>query len=114
MSSMGWKEKDDRTITEIRQYLISEKLHAFIPWKPAHFAYLTNYFDLLHFGIPWEEMAVLLVIPRSDDAFVVGEDWLLVGKEGLGVAPWWLSERHPTSRPHRRQPPATQHFGIDA
>ena len=42
-------------------------------------------------------MAVLLVIPRADDAFIVGEDWLLVGKEGLRVAPWWLSERHPAS-----------------
>ncbi len=103
----GWKEKDDRTIAEIRLYLDSEKLDAFIPWKPSHLAYLTNYYDMVHFGIPWEEMTVLLVIPRADDAFIVGEEFLLVGKGGVGVAPWWLTERHPTSRP---APNALQRF----
>ena len=101
MASTGWKEKDDRTITEIRHYLHWEKLDAFIPWKPAHLAYLTNYCDMLHLGIPWEEMIALVVIPRVDAAFIVGEDWLIAGAEELGVAPRWLGERHPTKRPGR-------------
>ena len=101
MASTGWQEKDDRTIVEIRQYLDREKLDAFIPWKIPHVAYLTNYYDMLHLSIPWEEILGLLVIPRVDDAFIVGDDRLVAGAVELGVAPWWLTERHRTKWPGR-------------
>ena len=99
MATTGWKEKDDRTIAELRDYLEREELDAFIPWKTAHLAYLTNYYDLLHMEILWEEMVAVLVIPREQDAFIVGEHSSWAGSPEFGVAPWWLSERHSSGRP---------------
>ena len=91
----GWKEKDDRTISEMRTYMEAEGLDAFIPWKIPHIAYLTNYYDELHMGLQWEEMTAVLVIPRESEAFIVGTHFAYAGREGDGVAPWWLTERHP-------------------
>ena len=99
MTSSGWKEKDDRTITEIRSYLEQHDLDAFIPWKVAHLAYLTNYYDILHMNILWEEMTAVLVVPRADEAFIVGEHSSWAGSPDFGVAPWWLAERHSSGRP---------------
>ncbi len=56
MKTTGWQEKDDRTIREMREYMVRERLDAFIPWKTAHIAYLTNYYDIVHMNIFWEEM----------------------------------------------------------
>ncbi len=95
----GWKEKDDRTITEIQNFLKQRKLDAFIPQKPAHIAYLTNYYDILHINILWEEMTSVLVIPHAADAFIVGAHQSWAGAQEFGVAPWWLAERHSTGRP---------------
>ncbi len=99
MKNTGWKEKDDYTIQQIRDYLEKHQLDAFIPWKTAHIAYLMNFYDPIHAYIPWEEMMGLLVIPRKSDAFVVGEFNHLAGAPEFGVAPWWLDERHGVSRP---------------
>ncbi|MDP6114019.1 MAG: M24 family metallopeptidase [Planctomycetota bacterium] len=101
MTTTGWKEKDDRTIAEIRAYLTREKLDAFIPWKVPHLAYLTNYFDQLHMNILWEEMMAVLVIPLDSAPFIVGEHQSWAGSSEFGVAPWWLEERHSTNRPGR-------------
>lgn len=102
MPPTGWKEKDDRTIAEIRAYLERERLEAFIPWKVPHLAYLTNYYDLLHMNILWEEMTAVLVVPRDGDAFIVGEHSSWAGSPEFGVAPWWLTERHSSGRPGRK------------
>lgn len=95
----GWKEKDDRTIAEMREYMDREGLDAFIPTKIPHVAYLLNYYDCLHAQILWEEMAGVLVVPRSGDAFLVGTHAHLAGAPEAGVAPWWLKERHGGGRP---------------
>ncbi|MBI3986541.1 MAG: aminopeptidase P family N-terminal domain-containing protein [Lentisphaerae bacterium] len=95
MNETGWREKDDYTIREIRGYLEREKLDAFIPWKPAHIAYLTNYFDKVHVGIPWDEMIAMLVIPRDSDAFLAGATLHWAGLPEDGTQPWWLREFHP-------------------
>ena len=94
MSTTGWREKDDRTITGIRSYLERERLDVFIPSKTAHIAYLTNYYDSLHMNILWDEVLAVLVIPRESDAFIVGVDAHYAGHADDGVAPWWLGERH--------------------
>jgi Xaa-Pro aminopeptidase len=93
----GWREKDDRSIQEMRAYMERERLDAFIPWKPQHIAYLTNYYDEVHMGIQWKEMTAVLVIPRESNAFIVGSSFAYAGREGDGVAPWWLTERHEAS-----------------
>ena len=93
MNDTGWREKDDYTIQEIRSYLEHEKLDAFIPWKPEHIGYLTNYFDKVHTNILWEEMTALLVIPLVKDAFVVGAHVHWIGTDD-SVKPWWITERH--------------------
>jgi Xaa-Pro aminopeptidase len=90
----GWREKDDRNIKEMRAYMGRERLDAFIPWKAQHIAYLTNYYDEVHTGIQWQEMTALLVIPKESNAFIVGSCFAYVGREGDGVAPSWLTERH--------------------
>ena len=95
----GWKEKDDRTIAEMCDYMERERLDAFIPTKIPHVAYLLNYYDYLHAHILWEEMAGVLVVPRSGDAFLVGSHAHLAGAPEVGVAPWWLKERHGGGRP---------------
>jgi len=99
MPPTGWKEKDDRTIAEIREYLDREHLDAFIPWKVPHLAYLMNYYDPLHAEISWEEGVGVLVIPREGEAFIVGQCESVAGLSEFGVAPWWLGERHTTKRP---------------
>ena len=101
MPSTGWKEKDDRTIAELRSGMERQKLDAFIPWKGAHLAYLTNYYDMVHMSIPWEEMIAVLVIPLTAEAFIVGEHQSWAGAPEFGVAPWWLAERHSAKRPGR-------------
>jgi len=95
----GWKEKDDRTIAEMCEYMEREHLDAFIPTKAVHLAYLLNYYDLVHAQIPWEEMASVLVVPHSGDAFAVGEHFCIAGNPKAGTAPWWLKERHGGGRP---------------
>ena len=90
----GCREKDDRIFREMRAYMERERLDAFIPWKIPHIAYLTNYYDEVHMGIQWQEMTAVLVIPKASDAFIVGSCFAYVGREGDGVAPWWLTERH--------------------
>jgi len=91
----GWREKDDRTIKEIRSYLEREDLDVFIPWKMHHIAYLTNYHDAAHQSIMWDEMCVVLAIPRENDAFMVGGAHIhWAGMPEYGIAPWWLVERH--------------------
>jgi Xaa-Pro aminopeptidase len=99
MEPTGWKEKDDRNSEEIRSYLEREKLDAFIPWKPAHIGYLSNYYDQVHINILWEEMSSFLVIPRESEAFCVGAFNHYVGYGGAN-APWWLKElySHPAGR----------------
>ena len=99
MSLTGWKEKDDRTIAEIRQYLERENLDAFIPWKVPHLAYLTNQYDMLHMNVLWEQRIAVLVIPREDEAFIVGGHTPVAGHPETGTAPWWLAERHAGGRP---------------
>ena len=101
MPSTGWKEKDDRTIAELRAGMERQKLDAFIPWKGAHLAYLTNYYDMVHMSIPWDEMIAVLVIPLAAEAFIVGEHQSWAGAPEFGVAPWWLAERHSAMRPGR-------------
>jgi len=101
MAQTGWKEKDDRTIVEIRDYLEREKLDAFMPWKMQHLAYLTNHFDMLHMSVLWEQRWAILVIPRADDAFIAGGHVPVAGHPESGVAPWWLAERHSGGRPGR-------------
>ena len=93
----GWREKDDRTIAEMCDYMERQRLDAFIPTKAVHLAYLLNYFDFVHAQIPWEEMAAALVVPRSGDAFAVGDHGCIAG--GAATAPWWLKERHDGGRP---------------
>lgn len=95
MQPTGWREKDDYTIREMRAYLEREKLDAFIPWKPAHIAYLTNYFDKVHVGIPWDEMIAVLVIPKDAAAFLVGATLHWAGIPEDHTQPWWLGEWHP-------------------
>lgn len=90
-SPTGWKEKDDRTIVEMRQYMERERLDAFIPTKIVHIAYLMNYYDSAHTDISWEEFASVLVVPRSGDAFAVGTHEHMANP---AVAPWWLKERY--------------------
>jgi Xaa-Pro aminopeptidase len=89
----GWQEKDTRNIREIRAYLERQKLDAFIPWKPAHVAYLTNHYDDLHLNILWEQVLGLLVIPLASDPFAVGNHYIHLGYADDGVAPYWAGER---------------------
>ena len=93
-ATTGWKEKDDRTIVEMRQYMERERLDAFIPSKTVHVAYLMNYYDFVHADISWEELASVLVVPRSGDAFAVGGQL-----PANSVTPWWLKERHAGGHP---------------
>ena len=95
----GWKEKDDRTIAEMCDYMKREDIDAFIPTKIPHVAYLLNYYDYLHAHILWEEMAGVLVAPRNGEAFLVGSHSHVAGDPEAGVVPWWLKERHPGGRP---------------
>ncbi|MBI2441420.1 MAG: aminopeptidase P family protein [Lentisphaerae bacterium] len=94
MKNTGWREKDDRTIREIRAYLEREKLDAFIPSKETHICYLTNYYDSIHMALLWEEMTAFLVIPKESEAFIVGAHENYAGYEEFGVAPWWLTTRY--------------------
>jgi len=96
MKETGWKEKDNRTIKMIHEYLERKNLDAFIPFKPTHVAYLTNYFDRIHTTIPWEEMWAYLIIPKNREAFCVGAHDHFMGYIGTGIAPWWIAERHGT------------------
>jgi Xaa-Pro aminopeptidase len=95
----GWKEKDDRTIAEMCEYMELERLDAFIPTKTTHLAYLLNYFDYVHAQIPWEEMAAALAVPRNGHAFAVGDHYVIAGNPKAGLAPWWLKERYHGGRP---------------
>ena len=105
MRETGWKEKDDYTIKEIRDYMEREQLDAFIPWKSAHIGYLTNYYDLVHINVAWEELTAFLVIPLASDAFVVGAHKHWIGMDD-SVKPWWIMERiDPTKGPF----PAHEH-----
>jgi Xaa-Pro aminopeptidase len=88
----GWREKDDRTIAEMRGYMEAERLDAFIPWKPPHLAYLLNYSDPVHTAILWDEMTAVLVVPKERDVFAVGTDSALSGSPDAGVRPWWFRE----------------------
>ncbi len=67
MVKAGWREKDDRSIKEIKAYMEHERLDAFIPSKIPHIAYLTNYYDIIHMNITWEEMICILVIPSTSE-----------------------------------------------
>lgn len=89
----GWKEKDDRTIAGMREFMERENLVAFIPTKIPHVAYLLNYYDKLHANILWEEMTTVLVVPRDGEAFVAGSHNHVSGSV-WELAPWWLKERH--------------------
>ncbi len=100
MKKTGWREKDDYTIREIRAYMERERLDTFIPWKPTHIGYLTNYYDTSHLDIlvqQWEELTAFLVIPLESDAFVVGAHKHFIGMDD-SVKPWWITERHNSSR----------------
>jgi len=99
----GFKEKDDITIDKIHKYLEKEKIDAFIPSKPQHIGYLTNYYDYLHTtSIPWYEMISFLVVPLKNDAFITGVDNHYAGLPEFGVAPWWLKERYTGGRPAQK------------
>lgn len=86
----GWREKDDRTIREVRRLMREDELDALLPWKAAHVAYLMNFFDSVHAVIPWEEMLCFLVIPLERDAFMAGNHASGAGWPEFGVHPWWL------------------------
>jgi len=98
----GWKEKDDRTIAEMCEYIKRERLDAFIPTKITHLAYLLNYYDPVHAYILPEEMAGVLVVPKNGEAFLVGSHYHLAGPPAAATAPWWLKERHGGGRPGYR------------
>jgi len=103
LETTGWRQKDDRTIAEMRGYMEREKLDVFLPSKPAHIAYLMDYWDVLHTAILWEEMTAMLAVPASGEAFVVGERGHLTGPEGADVHPWWVGELIDGDRPGGRQ-----------
>ncbi|MCX5660684.1 MAG: aminopeptidase P family N-terminal domain-containing protein [Planctomycetota bacterium] len=86
----GWREKDERTLVEVRRLLARDRLDAILPWKAAHRAYLLNFFDAVHADVPWEEMATFLVLPLEGDPFISGSHEHVAGRVPYGVCPGWL------------------------
>lgn len=102
MKETGSREKDDRVINEIHNYLDNNKLDAFIPSKIAHIGYLLNFYDILHMNITWEEIIFMLIIPLESDTFIVGGIEDFAGEPEFGVSPWWLLERYGGSRSYEK------------
>lgn len=86
----GWREKDERSLTEVRRLLSAARLDALLPWKTAHLAYLTNFLDGVHAAVPYEEMATFLLLPLEKDAFISGSHEHVAGRPQFGTAPGWL------------------------
>ena len=99
MAQTGWKEKDDRTIAQMRDYMEREGLDAFIPSKTEHIAYLLNYWDIVHTSILWEERTALLVVPARGEAIPHddAQGARATGKEISIEGPWVPESRDATT-----------------
>ena len=90
----GWREKDEYTLPEMRRLMSAAKIDAMLPWKSAHVAYLTNFWDAVHTPISYEEMATFLLVPLDRDPFIAGSHEHIAGRPQFGTAPGWLKNEN--------------------